>query len=651
MELNEQGPVEANNIESSDSSESSGNDELTAKGSGADAEGHSLGKKTTTFPHLPGVYLFKDPEGHVLYVGKAIDLRKRVSSYFRTTSAGSVKTRVLLEKATDLEYVVTSNEKEALLLEASLIKKHRPKYNVILRDDKNYPALRIDPREPYPCIEVVRRFQKDGALYFGPYPSAYAVREILKLLNRLFPLRQCRNKRLPRREQPCLNFLMARCPGVCAGKMSPEEYRKIVEEIVLFLEGKTDFLQRQLQQRMDEASSELDYERAAFYRDRLRAIESMMERQDIVSDKFLDQDVLGIYQEENCTEIVILFIRQGTIIGQKYYNLGETVGEEGDILGELIQRYYSKGNHIPDEILVPAALEAGATLTEWLTELKGKKVHIWHVKRGDRKRLLEMAANNARERFLSRQKWERKDRGLLQNLQKLLKLPRLPERMACVDISNIQGRHAVGAVVVFDNGRPDKGSYRIFRIQGKAEPDDPTMMAETLERLFRDEQDLAASLDLLVLDGGKGQLNRIYRLMVENGMVDQLPLISIAKEREHERGELGRGFNEKIYIPGRKNPVLFTRYPDILHLLQRLRDEAHRFAVSRYQHVHRSELLSSELDTLPGVGPARRQALFQHFGSIEAIQQAGVEDLKGVLGIPEAVAERIVKYFEAKREE
>jgi excinuclease ABC subunit C len=610
-------------------------------------EGHPLGDKVAAFPHLPGIYIFKDLEGRVLYVGKARDIRKRVSSYFRSSPA--VKTRVLLEKASDLEYMVTASEKEALLLEASLIKKYRPRYNVILRDDKNYPALRIDPRDPFPRIEVVRRLEKDGALYFGPYPSAYSMREILKLLNRLFPLRQCGNKRLPQREQPCLNYAMGRCLGPCAEKISAEEYRKIVEEVVLFLQGKTDFLQRQLQQRMEEASEALEFERAAFYRDRLRGIASMLEKQHIVSDRFMDQDVFGLYGEGGGTEVVVIFIRQGTIVGQKYYNLKDAQGEEEEILAELIHRYYAKGNHIPEEILTPFALEAEAPLSEWLSELKGKKVHIRAVKRGDRRRLVDMAMNNARERHLSREKLESRDLGLLQTLQRLLRLPRLPERMACMDISNIQGRHAVGAIVVFENGQPDKSSYRIHRILSKTEPDDPAMMEETLETVFTEEPDFAAGLDLLMLDGGKGQLNRIYHWMLKNGMVDQLPLISIAKERERDRGEEGRGLYEKFYIPGRKNPVFFTRHPDILHLLQRLRDETHRFAISRYKRTHLSRLLSSELDELPGVGLSRRQALLQHFGSIEAIAGASIEDLRAVPGIPETVARTIMEYFSTRQ--
>jgi excinuclease ABC subunit C len=520
-----------------------------------------------------------------------------------------------------------------------------------LRDDKNYPALRIDPQEPFPCIEVVRRFQKDGALYFGPYPSAYAVRETLRLLNRMFPLRQCRGKRMIPRERPCINYSMGRCLGGCASKITQEEYRKIVDEVVLFLQGKTDVLQRQLQQCMEQASEAMEFERAAFYRDRLRAIESMLEKQHIISDRFRDQDVLGIYQEEAGTELVVLFIRQGTLTGQKYFNLREAQGEQDELLTGFIHQYYGRGNYLPDEILVPASLESEDALEEWLAELKGKRVDIWAVKRGDRKQLLDLATNNARERFLSRQKWERKDLGIVESLKKIVKLPRTPMRMACVDISNLQGRHAVGALVVFDGGKPDKKSYRLFKIAGKSEPDDPAMMVETIERLIQGEPDLASSLDLLVLDGGKGQLSRIHRLLSDMGMLDQLPLISLAKEREQDRGEEGRGLYEKIYIPGRKNPLILARYPEVLHLLQRLRDEAHRFAISHYQSIHRRELISSSLDDIPGIGARRRQILLQHFGSMEAIQQASFEQLKELPGITESVARAVVRFFSVDERE
>jgi excinuclease ABC subunit C len=610
---------------------------------GADLSGRAaLAGRISAFPHLPGIYMFKDGGGSILYVGKARDLRKRIANYFRGGDALDVKTRIMLSKAADFEYAVTSSEKEALLLEASLIKKHRPRYNVVLRDDKNYLSIRIDPRDPYPRLDIVRRFQKDGALYFGPYTSARAVRDTLKYLHQLFPLRLCRGKKLIPRERQCLNFPMGQCLGACAGKVSREDYMKMVEEVVLFLEGKTDILQRQLKQRMREAAENQEFELAAFYRDRLRNVAATIEKQHVVSDRFRDQDVIGIHQEEERSELVVLFIRQGVHSGQRAFDLKEAKGDRSELISAFIQQYYYRGAFIPDEVLVPVSLDSETVLSEWLSEMKGKRVRTWPVQRGDRKHLLDMAQANARERFISRGRWQGRDAVLIESLQRLLKLPRKPARIACVDISNIQGQHAVGAVVVFEDGRPDKDSYRRYRIRLKSEPDDPAMMAEVVGRLIENDPQLSASLDLLLLDGGKGQLNRIVNLLEQLGASERLPVASIAKERESDIREKGKGLYEKIYLPGRKNPLFLHRYPDILHLLQRIRDEAHRFAISHYQNVHRNSLLTSALDGIAGIGPGRRQMLLKRFGSLDGLLEASVPELQSA-GLPLAVAQNIIR--------
>ncbi len=602
----------------------------------------ALAGRISAFPHLPGIYMFKDAEGAILYIGKARDLRKRIGNYFRGGDAVDVKTRIMLAKAADLEYAVTSSEKEALLLEASLIKKHRPRYNVVLRDDKNYLSIRIDPREHFPRLDIVRRFQKDGALYFGPYTSARAARDTLKYLHQLFPLRLCKGKKLVPRQRPCLNFAMGQCLGACAEKVSREDYMKMVEEVVLFLEGKTDILQRQLKQRMQEAAETLHFELAAFYRDRLANVAATIEKQHIVSDRFLDQDVLGIYREEERSELVVLFIRQGVHSGQRAFDLEEAQGDEHELISAFIQQYYYEGAFIPDEVLVSVELDSETVLSEWLSEMKGKHVRVWAAKRGDRKHLLDMAQANAREGLISRRRWQRRDTALIDSLQRILTLPRTPARIACVDISNIQGQHAVGAVVVFEHGRPDKNSYRRYRIRLKSEPDDPAMMAEAVGRLIENDRELSSSLDLLLLDGGKGQLNRIVRLLEQVGTPGSLPVASIAKERESDIGEKGKGLYEKIYLPGRKNPLFLHRYPDILHLLQRIRDEAHRFAISHYQSVHRTSLLTSALDGIAGIGPGRRQMLLQRFGSLDAIQEASALELESA-GLPRKVAQSVIR--------
>jgi excinuclease ABC subunit C len=610
---------------------------------GEDLSGQAaLAGRISEFPHLPGIYMFKDAGGSILYVGKARDLRKRIANYFRSGDGVDVKTRIMLSKAADFEYSVTSSEKEALLLEASLIKKHRPRYNVVLRDDKNYLSIRIDPRDPYPRLDIVRRFQKDGALFFGPYPSARAARDTLKYLHQLFPLRLCKGKKLIPRDRPCLNFSMGQCLGACSGRVSREDYMKMVEEVVLFLEGKTDILQRQLEQRMREAAEDMQFELAAFYRDRLRNVAATIEKQHVVSDRFLDQDVIGIYQVEERTELVVLFIRQGAHSGQRAFDLKEAKGDRSELISAFIQQYYYEGAFIPDEVLVAVSLDSETVLSEWLSERKGKRVRIWHVQRGDRKHLLDMAQANARERFISRGRSQGRDTALIDGLQRILRLPRRPARMACVDISNIQGRHAVGALVVFEEGRPDKNSYRRYRIRLKSEPDDPAMMAELVGRLIENDPQLSASLDLLLLDGGKGQLNRIVNLLEQLGVSERLPAASIAKERESDVGEKGKGLYEKIYLPGRKNPLFLHRQPDILHLLQRIRDEAHRFAISHYKNVHRTSLITSALDGIAGIGPGRRQMLLQHFGSLDGILEASAIELEKA-GLPRTVAQSVVR--------
>ncbi len=601
----------------------------------------ALAGRVGTFPHLPGIYIFRDASGTVLYVGKARDLRKRIGNYFRSGDAVDVKTRMMLARASDLEYALTSSEKEALLLEASLIKKYRPRYNVVLRDDKNYLSIRLDPRDPYPRLDIVRRFQKDGALYFGPYPSARAARDTLKYLHQLFPLRLCKGKKLIERERPCLNFSMGQCLGACAGKVSREDYMKMVEEVELFLEGKTDVLQRQLKQRMREAADALHFELAAFYRDRLRNVAATIEKQHVVSDQIVDRDVLGICQEEERTELVALFVRQGVHSGQRGFDLKEAKGDRAELISAFIQQYYYQGGFIPDEVIVPVALDSETILSEWLSDLKGKRVRVWAAKRGDRMHLLDMAEANARERLISRGRGRKRDAAILDALQRLLKLPRTPERIACVDISNLQGHHAVGAVVVFEQGHPDKNSYRRYRIRLKSEPDDPAMMSEVISRLFENDPELASTLDLLLLDGGKGQLNTIVRLLDQIEMVEPIPVVSIAKEREADIGEKGKGLYEKIYLPGRKNPLFLHRQPDVLHLLQRIRDEAHRFAITHYQNVHRTSLLTSALDSIPGIGPGRRQMLLQQFGTIDAIQEATVCELESA-GLPRKVAQSVL---------
>lgn len=600
-------------------------------------------------PHEPGVYLFKDGTGHVLYVGKARDLQKRVAAYFRGVHTLPLKTQALVKNAKRLEFVVTGNEKEALLLESSLIKRYQPRYNVVLRDDKNYPALRLDPREPYPRLSVVRRFEKDGALYFGPYHAAHALREILKVLHKVFPLRLCKSTKLVPRERPCLNYSLGRCLGACAGKVSQEEYRRMVDEVILFLQGKTQKLQSLLRERMQQASEALDFEKAAFYRDRLQYIEELQETQNIVSTRSTDQDVLGVVHEDDRWTLVVLFIRQGALVGQKTYHLEGISGGPPDILASFVQQFYGEGRWIPDEVIVPAEVEGRETLEEWLTEIRGRPVRLWAAQRGARRALLDLAHKNAWEQHRSHLHRTDSSHEILQSIMEIFHLPRRPRLIVCVDISNMGGRHAVGAAVTFVDGKPRPSLYRRFPIRSVSEPDDPAMMAETVERLLASRRRSFQNIDLLVLDGGKSQLNRIRQLLETKGLHAQVPVLALAKEKEDDVGPEGRGFYEKVYVPGRKNPVFLARHPHVLHFFQRLRDEAHRCAISGYKYRHRKELLRSALDAVRGLGRKRKQALLNHFDDMESLRQASLEDLMQLPGIPESVARNILDYFQKER--
>uniref|UniRef100_A0A832EJS5 UvrABC system protein C n=1 Tax=Desulfacinum infernum TaxID=35837 RepID=A0A832EJS5_9BACT len=598
-----------------------------------------------SLPHEPGVYLFKDTNGHVLYVGKARDIQKRVASYFRHDDALPLKTRALLKNASHLEFVVTTNEKEALLLESSLIKRHRPRYNVVLRDDKNYPALRLDPREPYPRLAVVRRFENDGALYFGPYHAAHALRETLKILHRVFPLRLCRSARLVPRERPCLNYSLGRCLGACAGKVTQEEYRRVVDEVILFLQGKTQKLQALLKQRMQEAAQALEFEKAAFYRDRLQYIDEIQESQNIVSSRFQDQDVVGFVQTDDLWTVVMLFVRRGAVVGQRTYHLQDVSGQPADVLASFLSQFYAHGRMIPDEVLLPVAVEGQEAVEEWLSESRGKRMRLWTAQRGSRRALLDLAAKNALEQHRSFTQRNETPLKVLEDIRDMFQLPRVPRHIVCVDISNVHGRHAVGSAVTFVDGRPRPSLYRRFVIRTVSEPDDPAMMAETVERLLDGRRRLAETADLLILDGGKSQLNRIRLLLEARGLRERLPVLALAKEKEKDVGPEGRGFYEKVYVPGRKNPVFLERHPEVLHFFQRVRDEAHRFAISGYKHRHRKELLASELDAVPGLGRKRKQALLAHFKDLESLRAATVADLTRVPGIPERLAQNIVRHF------
>jgi excinuclease ABC subunit C len=600
----------------------------------------NLQDKLDNLPPQPGVYLMKDAKGDILYVGKGKDLRKRVLSYFREREHSSPKTRVLVSRISDLEIILTDSEKEALILESNLIKRHRPRYNVVLRDDKRYLVLRLNPKEEYPGLSLVRRIRKDGALYFGPYASANAVRQTLKVLYTMFPLRQCRGRKFKQRQRPCLNHQMGRCLGLCVGEISPEEYGRVVEQAILFLKGRTQDLQRRLHEEMHRAAEALEFEKAALYRDRLNAVEKTLEKQLMVSSRFRDQDAIGTHELEDDLALVVLFIRGGRMVGSRAFMFDTPHSDASEAVRAFIQQYYDQNRTIPEEILIGEPIVEQELVAEWLTELKGQKVRVRVAKRGDNRRLLSMAAHNAAN-YLLREKARATDPATsLKRLQEYMVLESFPHRIECVDISNIRGQFAVGSLVVFQDGEPDKSAYRRYRIKKVNQIDDTAMMAEVIQRRFTAARDSKVLPDLLVVDGGRGQLNQALAVLKELGLADRVPVVGLAK-RPRVTAKLGPSSGDRLYIPGRKKPLVVNDEPSLLFLLARLRDEAHRFAISYYQKRHRRELLQSSLDQVSGIGPKRRRALLSQFGSVKLLAAASVEEMSRVPGISPKLAANI----------
>ncbi|MEJ2234102.1 MAG: excinuclease ABC subunit UvrC, partial [Syntrophobacterales bacterium] len=443
-----------------------------------------LQDKLDTLPSSPGVYLMKDAKGNILYVGKGKDLRKRVLSYFRDKEHQSPKTRILVSKISDLEFILTGSEKEALILESNLIKRHRPRYNVILRDDKRYLVLRLNPKEQYPRLSLVRRIRQDGALYFGPYASANAVRQTLKVLHRMFPLRQCSGTKFRQRTRPCLNHQMGRCLGLCAGGISPEEYSPVVEQAVLFLKGRTQDLQEKLRQEMKRAAERLEFEKAAMYRDRLNAVEKTLEKQLVVSAHFRDQDVVGTHEAGDNLGLAVLFVRGGRMVGSRCFVFKKPQSSSSEVVRAFILQYYEQGKAIPEEILISEPLLERGLLAEWLSDLKGKRVGVRFPKRGEGRQMLAMAAHNAANYLISEMTRATDPIPALDRLRQRLGLESIPHRLECIDISNFRGKFPVGSMVVFRDGEPDKSAYRRYRIKTVEGIDDTAMMAEVLHRRF-----------------------------------------------------------------------------------------------------------------------------------------------------------------------
>jgi excinuclease ABC subunit C len=604
-------------------------------------ENDILKEKMASAPCSPGVYIMKDAQGKVIYVGKANDLKSRISSYF-TGKDTRPMAPFLMSRVSDIEFITTSTEKEALILENNLIKRHRPRYNVNLRDDKTYYHLSLDPTEKFPRLQLVRKRANDSALYFGPYPSGLAAKETLRFVQQVFPLRSCRNRDFKLRPRPCLEYQIGRCLAPCKGLIDEDSYRKLVENSVSFLQGRRRSLITGIKTQMEEAAQNLNFEEAARLRDRIGALEHALEKQNVDWGGTKDQDVLGAYAHDDNYQLCILFVRGGKLLGTKSFAPVKIKMDLAEIISSCLTQYYDGGANIPDEIIIPSLLPDEAVIIEWLTDKKQKKVVLTVPSRGTKNALLDMAVVNAQSLWESGQKKEEQKTVGMKILQEKLSLAKLPQRIECYDISNISGKHAVGSMVVFQDGEPDKSSYRRFRIKTVSESDDYAMMYEVLARRFARGENLP---DLVVVDGGKGQLN--VALSVVRDLKIKIDVIGLAKEERVifsskgiSKKKAGKS-EDRIYLPRRKDAIYLSAWPQALRMLQQVRDEAHRFALSYHHQIKQKNDLSSILDDIPDVGETRRKILLKHFGSSKQVKEATLEELQKVPGIGKELAENI----------
>jgi excinuclease ABC subunit C len=599
------------------------------------------------FPVTPGVYLMKDAQGEVLYVGKAKHLRNRLRGYFSAAGDGRNHIRFLMNRVSEIDTIVTDTEKEALILENTLIKKYRPRYNINLRDDKTYVSLRIDLREEFPTFQVVRKVRKDGARYFGPFSSSSAVRETLKLIYRIFPLRHHPLETCRRRSRPCLYHQIGQCSAPCHGLIDAEDYRRLVEGAIALLGGKEREVVDGLRQKMNLAAETLDYEEAARLRDQIRAIEETVERQKVVAAEGGDQDVVGLHREGGEVELAVLFVREGKVIGRRSYNLEWRLAEE-ELLSSFLQEFYGREVFIPERLLLPLSIDDADTLADWLGERKGRKVRILVPERGAGRQLVDLARRNALESFRERGSRREARQEVLKDIAARLHLARFPHRVECFDISNVQGSFSVGSMAVLTDGEPDKAAYRHFRVRTVEGADDFASLFEVLKRRIRRgiEEDLLP--DLILIDGGKGQLSVLTAVLKEMGLTDRIDAVGIAKSRvrSNVRGQGVERSEERFFLPGRKNPVVLRQGSPALFMLERLRDEAHRFAITHHRKLRSRLTLHSVLEDIPGVGEQRRKALLRHFGSLKKIRQASLEELEAMPGLPRTLARRIHETFQ-----
>ncbi|WP_343384946.1 excinuclease ABC subunit UvrC [Candidatus Amarobacter glycogenicus] len=615
-------------------------------------------KQLAALPARPGVYIMRNAKGEVIYVGKAAKLKDRVRSYFGSPHMMEPKTRALREHIEDFEYIVVGNAGEALILEATLIKRHQPFFNIRLKDDKRYPYLKVDVQNPWPRVYITRRIEKDGARYFGPYASAGSVRATLDLTKKLFPWRSCTKEITGKDARPCLDYYIKRCIAPCTSFCTSEEYGEVVEDVILFLEGKSDDVLRRLRHQMEAAAERMEYERAAQVRDQLRSIERTVERQMVSTTRKEDVDIFGIARDGDQACVQVFFVRGTQMIGRDTFVL-EGVRDEAEsaVLANFLLQYYEGAQYIPKLVAIPSDAEERATIEELLTEKRGSLVEVRVPERGEKKRLVELAGDNAREALSHmRVKWmadANKTEQALEQLMEELSLPEMPHRIECYDNSNIQGTSPVSSMVVFIDGKPATNQYRRFKVKTVVGADDFATMAEVLRRRFKNhaktadqgEQGDSANLeapdrvadrgtegwetpDLVIIDGGRGQLGAAVQVMRELG-VHHIPAVGLAKRFE------------ELFVPDEDEPVVLPRGSEALYLVQRLRDEAHRFAITFHRQVRGKSSIQSALDTIPGIGPKRKKALLRKFGSVKQIREADVAEIASTVGFTSALAEKV----------
>jgi len=612
-----------------------------------------LEEKLERLPAAPGVYLMKDARGEVIYVGKAVNLRSRVRSYFGRSSDTRAFIPFLESVLADVDTVVVRNEKEALLLENELIKRHQPRFNVLLKDDKNFICLRLDPGHEWPRLEVVRRFKRDGAMYFGPYASATSIRETLRIINRYFQLRTCSDHVLHHRKRPCILHQIGRCPAPCVLDVSAEEYAQSVREVALFLEGKGGELLSGLRDRMKTAAQALRFEQAARLRDQLFAIERSLERQMIATTETIDQDVFGYHREADRLVVYVLYVRQGRLNGGQSFPFAGQEFPDEELLGSFVNLYYGEDNVLPDEVLLPLRPEGGVEpLQELLTERRGRRVRVLVPQRGEKLRLVEMSAANARQALLDQRRSRDELEAVLERLRDRLHLRSAPHRVECFDISHFQGSSIVASQVAMTDGALDRARYRHFRIKTVQAQDDFASMYEVVSRRLRKGQEAADLPDLLVIDGGKGQLASARAAMKDVGVT--IDVVGLAKSRELEsddRAGVSARSPERVFLADRKDPIVLPQNSPELFLLVRIRDEAHRFAITYQQKLMRRRNFKSVLEDIPGVGEGRKKALLRAFGSLKRVREASIEELAAQAGLGTTLAERIHAHLHASEGE